>query len=261
MNGGTVLPPPVTSAGLAGTVNQIAEVATNMLLRNGCAVIELDRPLVDDDLIELGGRLGTLIPERDSSVQPYVYSDVLLNLVTAYGHSADVALQPFATNALSLHTEGSGKPVGEQPRYIVLMCCDPGESGAEAQTVLVPMAAVADRLTADRLALLARTRYRRNDRGPNLVREVDGRVVFSFRDFQADTLEWVCEDGAADPEEVDAAIRALLAAMYRKQAVTGVHWRPGMLVVIDNTWFFHGRTAGADRVPERKRHLKRLRVA
>ncbi len=228
--------------------------------RTGLAACLLDRPLADEHFRALGRVLGTPIPETDPAVLPRVALDVVLNLVGERSRTDDVSLQPFAANALSLHTEGSGRPPAQQPRYIVLMCCEPGDATGAAQTVLAPMEAVADRLTPAESAVLARTRYRRSTQGPPILREVDGRRVFSFRDFLAEPLEWTHTGADTSPDAVDGALRALLASMYTPGLHTGVHWRRGLLLAIDNTFYFHGRKAGTFAPRARHRHLKRLRI-
>ncbi len=225
--------------------------------RRGLAVAALDRPLTNDRFLALGALLGRAMPETDPSVRPYVEDDVILNLVTEHEATPDVALQPFAASPLTLHSEGSGRPAAGQPRYIVLMCLEPG-AATGTQTVLVPMADVARRLTPAQADVLSRTRYRRNERGPAILRYAGGRPVFSFRDFGSQPLEWT-HTGGAGAAEVDKAIRALLAAMYTGGAA-GTRWRPGSLVVIDNTFLFHGRTAGLVDPSVPRRHLRRLRI-
>lgn len=258
---GYALPPPpvpVLSARAGGFPQAGADALLDNLRRRGLAVLHMDEPLTDDRFLAFGSLLGSPQPETDPAVQQYVSHGVVLNLVSEYGVTSDVNLQPFAANFLALHSEGSGRPAARQPRFIVLMCCEPG-SPTMARTVLVPMARVAGRLAAEHRDALARTRYRRNQAGPWICRESAGRPVFSFRDFAADTLEWVHEDGLS-PGDVNAAIRALLAAMYAPGLASGVRWAPGMLVVIDNTRFFHGRTAGRAAAAGARRHLKRLRI-
>lgn len=237
----------------------------------GLAGLLLDRPLSDERFRAFGEALGTPLPETDPAVLPNVSLDVVLNLVGERARTENVSLQPFAANPLSLHTEGSGRPVAEQPRYIVLMCCDPGDDRVAAQTVLAPMDAIGSRLTPPDLETLSRTRYRRNPQGPPIVRNIDGRQVFSFRDFLGESLEWTyggTDSGtgtASDPvgtasDPVDTALRALLTAMYAPGGHSGVRWERGLLLVIDNTFYFHGRRAGTFSVPARRRHLKRLRI-
>ena len=231
------------------------------LRKTGLGVVRFDELLSDEQLITLGSLLGSPMPELDPEVQPYVTKEVILNLVSELGRTANPALQPFATTFLSLHSERSGQPVREQCRYIVLMCCDPGDTGMAAQTVLVPMSSVHRGLTGHEIALLAQTRYRRNEKGPFLLRNLDGRPVFSFRDFRADRLEWVFAgaDGEAPPA-INAAIQSLLVSMYSGRDAFGVQWAERLLVVIDNTFYFHGRTAGQGERGKRPRHLKRVRV-
>lgn len=199
------------------------------------------------------------MPETDAAVLPYVEHGIMLNLTADAGRTSDASLQPFATNFLTLHTEGSTRPADRQPRYIVLMCCEPGY-GTAARTVLVPMAEVRRRLSTRDADLLSRVRYRDAAAMPPLLRDVGGCPVFSFRDFHTQPLEWVLDGEEAEAGEVDPALRRLLTAMYRPAGSRAVEWQRGMLLAVDNHRFFHGRTAGDGRVPETPRHLKRLRL-
>jgi alpha-ketoglutarate-dependent taurine dioxygenase len=258
---GPVLPAPAARV-LCASAAELARGGGAELLRglreSGLGVARLDRPLSSEEFLELGRVLGRAMPETDPAVQPQVEHGVILDLVTKHGHTGDVSLQPFATQHLTLHTESSGRPAAAQPRYIVLMCREPGDNSTAAQTVLVSMASVAARLPAEALAVLAGTRYR-TPGVPFVVREAEGRRVFSFRDFQAQPLEWVHTSDEVAEGDVNEALRSLLAAMYAPDA-TGIHWAPGMLVVIDNTFWFHGRTAGAVTFGRAPRHLRRLRI-
>lgn len=230
------------------------------LAERGFAIRQLDRPLDTAEFRGLGDALGAPIPETDAQVQPFVEDGVILNLISRHAETADVSLQPFATNYLSLHSEGSGRPVGQQPRYLALMCREPGADDDEAQTVLTSMAGVAGRLSLAQTRTLARTCYRHAGGDPWIARRQDGRQAFSFRDFMGQTLRWTHDGPAKDPQLVDDALRALLEAMYDPDGMVAVRWRPGLLVVFDNTFFFHGRTARIT-APTRRRHLMRLRVA
>ncbi len=233
---------------------------TEQLWNQGLAVVQLDEPLPHHRFIELGEFLGTATPETDPAVQPFVQERVILNLRSRHAPTLDVSLQPFARNSLSLHSESSGAGVAKQPRYIVLMCVTPGEDTGHARTVLVPMREVARRLSPSTLELLSRTRYRDSPEAPAIARRVDDRWVFSYRDFLDQELRWTHSRPDTDPGTVDAALRELLAAMYAPQETIGVRWRRGLLVVIDNTYHFHGRTAGAAAPPRQERHLQRLRI-
>ncbi len=263
LEGNAPLPPLCTNiieAHAATFPEAIRDDIVSTIHEIGVALIQLDEPLCNDRFIALGSLLGAMIPETDPAVLPYVERDVILNLVSAHGHTPNVALQPFAANYLSLHTEGSGRPREEQPSYIVLMCCEPGDNTTTAQTVLVPMRTVEQRLAPEHIELLSMIRYRANDRCYPIVRDIDGRRVFAFRDFQANALQWRCTSQEADNADVNNAIRNLLAAMYSPDGAYGVSWKRGMLIIIDNRFFFHGRTVAPSSIPVRPRHLKRLRI-
>ncbi|MEO3890696.1 TauD/TfdA family dioxygenase [Nonomuraea sp. B5E05] len=237
---------------------ELSEDLRSDLARTGVALRRFDRPLTNDQYRELGEALGNPMPETDPAVQPFVEDQVVLNLISSHEETADASLQPFAANYLSLHTESSGRPVPEQPRYLALMCCEPGDDPQAALTVLTPMERIAQRLAEQDIALLRTTRYRHGDPALRLVRAEDDRLVLSFRDFMSQPLEWINEDDVAVPA-VNDAIGALLTSMYDPSSAMAVQWEPGLLVVFDNRVFFHGRTARL-RPANHRRHLKRLRI-
>lgn len=252
--------PPLPAAEPVRVSAQDAAVeCRRQLAATGLASVLLDEPMTDADYIEFGALIGTAMPETDPAVQGFVVDGVVLNVRSDHGATADVSLQPFATSYLTLHSESSGRPLHQQPRYISLMCCDPGEDEAASQTVLVPMAAVAAALSGDALRVLTGTRYRVNGEVPTIARYEGGRPVFSFRDFFGQPLDWESA-AAAEVGEVNQALRDLLAAMYECAETVGTQWKPGLLVVLDNTVFFHGKRAGGGIRPRRPRHLKRLRL-
>ncbi|MFJ4963924.1 TauD/TfdA family dioxygenase [Streptomyces sp. NPDC088729] len=232
-----------------------------MVREHGFASARLGSPLPVRQLLQFGSLLGTPQPETDPAVLPFTEERVVLNLRSVRKRTADPALQPFARDALALHSEGSGRGVAQQPRYIVLMCRAPGGAAA-AQTVLVPMAEVASRLDREERRLLTATVYRAGT-PPPVLRYEEERPVFSFRDFMGQRLRWrytpePAREPEPEPERVNAALRRLLAAMYTTRA-SGVRWEAGLLVVVDNRRFFHGRTA-APASGVGLRHLQRLRV-
>ncbi|MEU4845951.1 TauD/TfdA family dioxygenase [Streptomyces gilvosporeus] len=246
-----------------GAAGELPQRALARLRTQGAVALHSDEPLPARRFIALGARLGRAIVETDPAVLPYVENEVILNLVSRHPETDNIAIQPFADNFLSLHSESSGQPLPRQPRYIVLMCREPGDR--RARTVLVPMETVAARLSDRQLTLLSQTRYQQAGAPSAILRRVGNRPVFSFRDFMAQPFAWRYQaaDGAG-ADTVDAAIRALLAAMYAPDAAVGVRWQRGLLVVIDNTFFFHGRTAGpasATHPTTPRRHLQRLRIA
>jgi alpha-ketoglutarate-dependent taurine dioxygenase len=239
---------------------ELPEPARGSLERVGLLAEQFDDTLDEDAFLAFGARLGTPMPESHPSVQRFVQRDVILNLVSEHGPTDDAERQPFATNYLTLHTESSGRPVALQPCFIVLMCLEPGDDSADAQTVLVPMAAVARALGDRELAVLSRTRYAACAPAETIVRRTDDRHVFAFRDFAGDELRWAYDGDDGSEDDVNDALRALLAAMYQPGAMLGVRWRRAKLVAIDNMRFFHGRTAGTGATPVTPRHLQRLRI-
>ena len=252
--------PPFARTAAADDIEQLGRTVLGEVDEHGAAVIQLDRPLDNEEFLALGAVLGTPQPELAPTVQPHVEDEVILNLVTSVPATADPDLQPFGANWLSLHSESSGAPAAVQPRFITLMCVTPGDRAGCAETVLVPMRSVFEALSPDDRALLEDVRYDRGD-PPPIMRYESDRAVFSIRDFQDDPLAWIHDGASTDPQEIDAALTRLYEAMYGTESY-GVQWSRGLLVVIDNFVNFHGRTAGIAASPGSgsARHLKRLRI-
>jgi alpha-ketoglutarate-dependent taurine dioxygenase len=122
------------------------------------------------------------------------------------------------------------------------------------------MSGVQRRLSSEDHLTLSQTRYRSPREVPTILRSCSGRAVFAFRDFLGQPLEWVCTRPDATAASVNEALRHLLAAVYAGEQAQAVHWRRGMLIIIDNTFYFHGRTASMGPAKEPRRHLQRLRI-
>ncbi|MER5521328.1 TauD/TfdA family dioxygenase [Streptomyces sp. NPDC002763] len=226
----------------------------------GVAVADLDRPMANAELVEFGSVLGVPQPERSPDVGARVEEGVILNLVSGPTVIRDPAGQPFAANALSLHTESSGASVPAQPRYIVLMCVSPGSTGRTAQTVVVPMSGAYEALSRRTRDILTHLRYDLPGEAPAVLRRVGDRPVFAIRDFMDTPMPWTFDGKMDRPAAVDDALRELYAAIYGARAF-GFTWTRGRLVVIDNTVHFHGRTRAVGAAEATARHLKRLRIA
>jgi Taurine catabolism dioxygenase TauD, TfdA family len=228
------------------------------LRERGLVSIALNEPLPTPQFADFAGQLGAAVPERDPVTAPFVENDIVLNLITRYRATDDVSLQPFSTGFLTLHSESSGRSVSDQPRYIVLMCCEPGDASVAARTMLVSMRDVEAALEPEILLTLSSTRYRGSPDAPTIVRRDHSRYVFSFRDFWRQPLEWSHWGHATEAATVNYAIRGLLTGLYGAP-IQAIDWTRGLMVIIDNQRYFHGKSE-ARGVSSRPRHLKRLRI-
>lgn len=230
--------------------------------KEGFLNVQLDQPLSNDDFLSLGRLLGSLIPEPywDEQVFPYIEDEFILNVRSNHTETINVNLQPFATNYLSLHTECSRRPIDEQPSYIVLMCCTPGSPDTQADTILVPMKEVFANLSDDVKEILANTRYNDTSGIPSFLRLHQSNPIFSFRDFQQTDMDWHYS-GSYSEAKVNQAILELLINMYNPKFTQKISWKTGLLCIIDNRHFFHGKTSGRGQpLNSGNRHLKRLRI-
>jgi alpha-ketoglutarate-dependent taurine dioxygenase len=230
------------------------------LARSGLVEVRLDRPLSSDELITLGRRLGSLLPESAAGVQEFVEQGVLLNVIAVHGSTENIDLQPFSDTALTLHTERSGAAFSHQPRFLVFLCLRTPEPDSGGQTLLVRGEDVYANLAPAHREVLRHTSYATGQAPPILYAHATG-PRFSFRDFRGQHLHWRY-DGPEQVDEsvVNGAIQTLTAALYQPERVRGIWWRPSTMVVLDNTTAFHGRSAARRTTGANPRHLQRLRV-
>jgi hypothetical protein len=226
----------------------------------GVALINFDQSLTNKQFISFGNYFGHPISEEASATQRYVDENIILNLISEQGHTSNVDTQPFSTNYLTLHTESSARKIAEQPDYIILMCCEKGFGTIEQKTVLVSIESVINQLTENEIALLSKTKYFCNLEGPTIIRKENGRFIISFRDFYPGAIEWIYFGDETNVHAINSAMSSLLYAMYNSNSAMGISWKNGNVVIVGNTYFFHGRTAGTvEKIPP-YRHLKRLRI-
>lgn len=221
----------------------------------GIGFAHVAEPLAIADFIALGRRFGTPLPENDPAIASFVHESVVLSLQDDQRSDAD-QLTPFTPRPLTLHTEGSRRPADQQPRFIILMCVDPGSAGDASQTVLVPVAPILAQLSEDELRTLSGVRETVVPGSVPFVRWVDGRPRLSFRDLGEERYEL---ESVADEQTTERAVTALVRACYSARPVNGTRWRRGDIVAIDNQRWMHGRT-GATVEGDRPRHLQRLRI-
>ena len=203
----------------------------------------------------LGKQFGSLLAETDPATAAYVHNSVVLSLRDEL-RSSDSRFTPFTPGPLTLHTEGSRRPAEQQPRYIVLMCLDPGAAGDSSQTILTPIEQVVSGLTADDLWILERTRETVVEGTATFVRREGGQIRLSFRDLGAEPY---LLESPYDPHIVAGALMSLVTACYAARPVLGTKWRRGDIIAIDNRRWMHGST-GAAPPNGHPRHLQRLRI-
>ncbi len=240
-----------------------SELARARLEVDGHCLIRMPDVLSNEGYLRFCAKLGRAEKEHDPVARPYTDNEVILNLVSETGSTTNPSRQPFSTTGLTLHTESSLRAAGNQPRFIALMCVDPGADPTTARTLLVPMDAVTAGLSVEHQAVLRQMRYRTNTSGPCLMRSGPHGPVFSFRDFGVQECLWsgpLSGPRAAAVDRGNKAISALLTAMYGANDCYGVTWERGLILIIDNQRFFHGRTAGRHDPSKPPRHLKRQRL-
>ena len=182
----------------------------------------------------------------------FVESRYVLNLRTMYAPTEDKTSQPFAENYLALHSEGSWHASAMQPDYVVLQCVSSGRRDNGGQTIVTPMRLVAQPLPL-REAITERADVPTSPRptcassAANPARSTSAFAISTAHSYPGSAY-------CPRPTLTNAAaLNASLAAMYEAPAY-GVELGPGMVCVVDNRRFFHGRTAILNGIG--KRHLK-----
>lgn len=253
--------PPFLAAGEAeaGDAAVVVSLLREQLAASGLAAVRLDRMLTAEEFLTLARLWGTPIPEHSPGVQPFVEHECILHLVMRWGGTDNVDRQPFSASPILLHTEGSRRPIVDQPRFLLFDCIEPPADGSGGGTIVVPMADVVTQLDTATRAVLSGIVYV-GEGMPPVLRWEGGRPVFSFRDFGTEWPDLSLPPGIDSADAVPALI-ALLHALYRRDALYSVRWQPNMVVVLDNWRLFHGRTAVAERADRwDARHLRRIRV-
>ncbi len=224
---------------------------------SGAIKVSLDRDLSTNELIRVGRDLGPLIPERAPSVQSYVEEGVVLNLKTELPVTSDIALQPFAENFITLHTEGSFAALDLQPRYLVFLCLVPSAPDCGGQTLVLPFCSLVDRLSASVVETLLHTTLD-DTAGVPVLRRIGSRLVLCFRDRENAPIGW--ESPVKDADVVNHALGSLLLTMYSAPELAGIHWTAPSMVVLDNLALLHGRSQTPLVSQQPSRHIKRVRV-
>ena len=230
---------------------------------HGVVLLRFDRLLTNPELISLASLLGTPQQQSDHRLGPYVEDGVILNLRADHVETADLTWELlFAENYVMMHSELAGRLIPEQVRYLLFQCVAAPVRDEGGQTLLVPMAAVRAQLTDRQAAILRVTRHGGYRDPPMLLTTHEGRDVFAVKDAEGEDLPWRHDgdDRTVTADEVDAAVRALLGAIYHEPSTFGVPWEPLVLGVFDNTRFLHARTFSRRPVDGPARHLREIRV-
>ncbi|HET7488853.1 MAG TPA: TauD/TfdA family dioxygenase [Acidimicrobiales bacterium] len=233
------------------------------LAGRGFAAAALDRLLTNDELVTLAGLFGVLQQHADERLLDHVEDRVILNLRADEAETDDRTWRLlFAENYVMLHTELAGRPLHTQVRHLLFQCVAPTDRDSGGQTVLVPMAGVVHRLSGRETAVLSATRHAGFDDPPPFLSEFEGRVVVTFKDAEGEPLPWRYDgdDPTVTPDEVEDALRSLLAAMYDPAIAFGIPWERNLLGAFDNTRFLHGRTFSRRPKDRPARHLREVRV-
>ena len=229
---------------------------------HGVALARVDRLLTNDELILLASLFGLPQLQLDARHAPYVEDDVILNLRADHPETDDLEWKLlFAENYVMMHSELAGRLVAEQVRYLLFQCVVAPRRDHGGQTLLRPMQRVYESLTATQVAILSATRHAAFRDPPPLLSTWDGRVVLAVKDAEGEDLPWrfTGDEGGVVEDDVNDAIRALLAAMYTEE-IWGLPWEPCLLGVFDNRRYLHGRTFAQRPSDGPARHLREIRV-
>lgn len=242
-------------------IQEFAETGLQGYLdENHSCLIKLNQLLSNEEFLAIGKLLGTPIKEfaSDPVVAPYIENEVILNIKSNNAIKDNPSSQPFTSRYLTLHTECSRRKAEDQPRYLVFMCCNSGQF-SEAKTIMVPTKKIINALTKQEIDTLLHTHYATET--PSLLRQENGHFIFSFRDFYPHPMNWVYTGNDAKTEkEINEVITSLLLKIYDPDNATGIQWEEGLLMILDNRHFFHGKQKGKQIESTNTRHIKRLRI-
>lgn len=229
---------------------------------NGFVYLNLDRYLLNEELLEIGSSLGVAIPENtnDVATKDFIEEDVILNISSTYGLQSIDNSRPFSINSLAMHTECSQRNLVDQPKYLMLVCYCSGEHSS-AKTLFVSMDEIINRLSDKDIELLSNTRYQ-NVKSTYIINNSNDKLFFSFRDFGSRKLSWVYDGTNKNitNHEVNSAIKNLLSIIYNVDLIKSINWSERDFLIFDNSRFFHGKTSAKTLDQKGNRLLKRIRI-
>jgi len=219
----------------------------------GLALFQLTRPLDTNEFVALAATLG--LPERETerSLMDRVTGGIILNLTPDSTLPLTEDSQPFTPQPLTYHIEGSRRPLGMSPAYLLFQCLECPAVDRGGQTIVRSISDTLAALAETTQAVLASTVLNPEATTAPVIYERGNQRTLNFRDPAPAEFRWQSQ---YDRAEVVSAFAQLLSAIYDSDATVGIPWREGLLVVVDNHRWLHARTSG--RVG--RRHLQRIRV-
>lgn len=240
--------------------NSVAETLTreaahigDRLNNIGVALFQLTRPLDTAEFIALGTSLGVPERETDQSLMQRVANGVILNITSDDCLPVTECTQPFTTQPLTYHIEGSRRPAGTAPAYLLFQCLQRPVVDSGGQTILRSIPDTITALSEATRTVLAGTVLNPELTTATVICERTGRMTLNFRDPAPAEFLWRSPYPDGD---VIAALTELLWVIYDPAGAVGVPWRDGMVAIVDNDWWLHARTGGCPG----ERHLQRIRI-
>lgn len=221
--------------------------------RCGVALLDLGDPLDADGFIGLAQVFGVPEAESAATLMHRVDRRVILNLKPDSRGVITEANQPFTSEPLTFHVEGSRRPRGTSPAYLLFQCLGNPQADHGGQTILRSIDDVLANLSRRSFNVLTATVLNPASTDATVIYDDNGKRTLNFRDPAPNQFEW---DSPFRPDEVVDALTQLLTAVYDRGKTIGVPWRPGMLAIVDNKRWLHARTSGGTPT----RHLQRIRV-
>lgn len=235
------------------SIGDVGAFLRQQVRHNGFAMCCLPEPLACSDFVALASYFGAPEPERDSFLADRVQEGVVLNLTPDVTVGVTELTQPFSSSALTFHVEGSRRPPGTAPDYLLFQCLQAPTADAGGQTILRSIAEVLDALSPHSIDALSKTMMYPDVTTATVVGETSFGPKLNFRDPFPEEVRWQSQ---ANDRVVSQAMSELLTQIYRRDRVFGVPWTANLLAVVDNRRWLHGRTSGGST----NRHLQRIRV-
>jgi alpha-ketoglutarate-dependent taurine dioxygenase len=237
----------------ASDAARLGRIARDIAATSGLALVDVDRLLSPEELVRLASKFGTPIEEHDDAVRPFVLDRAVLRMEAAIDKPS-VDLQPFSSEWISFHSEGSRRPAVHRPTWLLFQCVSPPLVDRGGQTLLRRAADIVEALRPSSVEVLRETVLCPETCDTTVVSSDEGHPILTFRDPAPEVMTWV---SPAPSDEVKTALWDLLVVLYDVAAVEAVPWRRNRLVVLSNAAYLHARSS-ASRSP---RVLHRVRVA
>lgn len=224
----------------------------------GVAFVDLQRPVIPEDMLALAYGLGT--PIKETSPLALANADPtghIVRITSKRENAAAMTEQVLSTDYMGMHLDHALAPQASQPDYVLLGCETPPTEDIGGQTIMVDGNDLVRSLTYTQQQVLGRSYQRILDptltdpmtsSEPLLRTKSDGTRYISIWDAGKYGEVWDLKTNSENEDIAEKTIEHL--RQYSDNNAKAIPWIAGRIAVWDNKRFLHGRT-GQSQVSDR----------